>query len=440
MNKLYIFIVSLLFTLYSNASTSIQLKSGWNLVGVNDIVSLDEIKKQVNTDNLLNIQGDGTTYQKAYVDAGYSNLNNFQQFEPGKGFWLRVQEPATLQYNEKKFTGQVIKNLKAGWNLISPLKELTLLQIKEKVGETNLLNIQGDGTTYQKAYVDAGYSNLNNFEKFELSKGYWIRVQNSIDLLYEFINDLTIPAINNSGNNLEYEISTDMIVKVFSSNELTGTSQSTNAITGSINNISLDSELQLNSNYDTDSKFQVKVFDSNDNLIGQSTILDYNNIIDFGTINTNSDIDTPVLETALSGNEIYISDNQGTYLGKFNSDGTYEEYTKDDGQVAETMTGTWQVIDTYTVELNIDGTTDVIKLEFSSTNITADTTTVDVYINSSHDGTSTITEFETIGNTTGSTDNTGGSTTDSSMTPPNPSDDGSLDNSSIPTPPQIPSI
>ncbi|MGM0520410.1 MAG: hypothetical protein ACQERD_12315, partial [Campylobacterota bacterium] len=159
------------------------------------------------------------------------------------------------------------------------------------------------------------------------------------------------------------------------------------------------------------------------------------------TVNDNngSGTDTSALQSALSGNEIYVSDSYGTYLGKFNSDGTYEEYSKDDGQASETMKGTWEVIDTYAVELNINGTSDVEKLVFSSTNIT-DTTTVDIYINGSHDGTTTITEFGTIGTTTGSTDDTGGDTATSAITPPYPNDDGSLDNSSIPLPPQVPGI
>ena len=78
-------------------STELALKSGWNLVGVDAPLTLEEIKAQLGADNLLVIQGSTKVYKKAHVDAK-SNLNDFTAFEKKKGYWVKLEHNATLNY------------------------------------------------------------------------------------------------------------------------------------------------------------------------------------------------------------------------------------------------------------------------------------------------------------------------------------------------------
>jgi hypothetical protein len=79
--------------------STIELKAGWNLVGPNGSLTLEEIKNQVGVNNLLIIQGPFKTYQKAYVDQGFAFLNDFEQFEEPNGYWIKVENNATLQFS-----------------------------------------------------------------------------------------------------------------------------------------------------------------------------------------------------------------------------------------------------------------------------------------------------------------------------------------------------
>jgi len=62
--------------------------------------------------------------------------------------------------------------LKSGWNLVGANSEMTLSEIISQVGVDNLLVIQGAKRVYKKEYPDF----LNDFKKFEIGKGYWIKV------------------------------------------------------------------------------------------------------------------------------------------------------------------------------------------------------------------------------------------------------------------------
>jgi len=160
------------------------LNDGWNLVGINANLTLQEIKDQIGDDNLLVIQGPEASnmYKKEYEDAGLSSLNHFTQFEDKKGYWVKVASSGDLTYipTSKSLT----INLNDGWNLINPPKELTLQEIKDQIGDENLLVIQGPeaSNAYKKEYEDAGLSSLNHFIKFEEPKGYWIKISGSASL------------------------------------------------------------------------------------------------------------------------------------------------------------------------------------------------------------------------------------------------------------------
>lgn len=269
---------------------SLELKQGWNLIGTNSHESLSSILSSLGSTNLEVIQGPSKTYQKAYVDQGLTFLNDFTQFETGKGYWVKLANDASLTYNEVSFSSNQTISLKSGWNLIDPLTDLVIADIKTQLGDTNILVVQGPSKTYQKAYVDQGLSFLNDFTQFEAGKGYWVKLTNDANLTFDFSSTLNRDALDNSGNAIVKDFVVDnknIKLKVFTNNlNVEGTSNSTISIFGNINSTSTDSLLKLNSGYDVGDKFKVVVYDENDNTLGSSSDVTYEGTaINFGTIN-----------------------------------------------------------------------------------------------------------------------------------------------------------
>ena len=83
-------------------------------------------------------------------------------------------------------------NLQSGWNLVGINSALTLAELKTQVGVDNLLVVQGPKKTYQKKYVDDNTAFLNDFQKLEMGKGYWIKVVSATELTYtEPVNEIS---------------------------------------------------------------------------------------------------------------------------------------------------------------------------------------------------------------------------------------------------------
>ena len=180
-SKKLLLTVSLLTTfIYAN---SLSLISGWNLVGANCSLTIEELKTKVGSDNLLVVQGQNKTYQKSYVDEGKDFLNNFIGFEEGRGYWIKVDTNVNVEYSKTTHSGEKSIQLERGWNIINPPSDMNLSSVKAQLGET-LEVIQGQTKTYQKEYVDNGQNFLNNFTAFEEPKGYWIKVSKGGSLTF----------------------------------------------------------------------------------------------------------------------------------------------------------------------------------------------------------------------------------------------------------------
>jgi hypothetical protein len=154
----------------------LTLKAGWNLIGANMTPTIQELKNLIGADNLLIIQGEDKTYKKEYIDNGTEFLNDFTKMQLGSGYWVKLKNDVEFMFTPSSKNIQI--ELNSGWNLVNPTKELTIDEIKEQIGENNLLIIQGEDKTYKKEYIDNGMEFLNDFEKFEEPKGYWIKVLN----------------------------------------------------------------------------------------------------------------------------------------------------------------------------------------------------------------------------------------------------------------------
>jgi len=281
-------LILLTFVVNFSFAAMLNLQSGWNLVGINAPLTLDELKTQVGVENLLVVQGPAKTYQKRYVDANTSFLNDFEAFEAGKGYWVEITSSTTLTYSEPISTTSSFElSLQEGWNLINAPVELTLSELIAQIGVDNLLVVQGSSETYQKKYVDANQENLNDFKSLSLNGGYWIKVASAVSL--NFIFNVDKLAIDNKGQTLvssmEFNNST-YSVKIYTNVEPSEViSPSTIAISGTINGVNTGSTFKLNSNYALESNFMVKVFNAQNEEIGRSNHIKYvTSPIDFGSI------------------------------------------------------------------------------------------------------------------------------------------------------------
>jgi hypothetical protein len=188
----------------SEADT-LSLNSGWNLVGTNSILTLNEIKSNLGSDNVLVIQGPTKGYKKEYLGTDFEVFNTFSSFDKGKGYWVKLQSSATLNYTPAVITGNETQALSIGWNLIAPLYLDTLSSYKNKAGDENLLVIQGPTKGYKKEYVGTDFEVFNTFTSYEAGKGYWVKINSLVQDLYtkNFVgNDLDLSTIDSEVDDL----------------------------------------------------------------------------------------------------------------------------------------------------------------------------------------------------------------------------------------------
>ena len=285
MKKVLIVLILFFTTLSAN---QLQLQAGWNLIGINTNLTLSELKTQLGTDNLLVIQGAEKVYKKAYLDANQDFLNDFTAMEENQGCWIKLQNSALLTYtpivnhdNTQSIT------LNQGWNLIAVPQTLSLEELLEQIGSQNLLVVEGGGQTYQKSYVDQGYSSANDFTDFDTTQGYWIKVAQASSL--DFLFNVDQMAIDNKNEAVVATMtvdSTPYTLKVFANTTPSSeTSQSTLALIGTINGISTGALLKINSLYSLNTGFIVRVYNSEDVEVAQSKLIKYTTSpINFGNI------------------------------------------------------------------------------------------------------------------------------------------------------------
>ena len=288
--------ILLLLTLTSAFLFSAEFKfqQGWNLMGINANLTLNELQNQIGVNNLLVIQGPQKVYKKAYVDANLSDQNDFTALDENKGYWVKVANSVTLTYSpitNHQNTHNI--SLKSGWNLIAIPQSLSLEEVIEKLGRDNLLVIQGENRTYQRSYVDQGFNSANDFTAFDTTQGYWIKVAQ--DSTLELLFNVDKVAIDNRNQRVEANITLENVpytLKVFSNTVPSSeTSSSTLALVGKINGTDIGAILKLNSLYSLNTGFLIKVYNSDNEEIAQSKQIKYTTSpIDFGNITFNTSV------------------------------------------------------------------------------------------------------------------------------------------------------
>lgn len=303
----YLFIILIFIgSLFAN---SFHLNKGWNLVGGYLNLNLAQLQNQIGMDNLLVIQGPEKVYKKAHVDAGLANLNDFSELEDGKGYWIKVNKNIALEYTPHvKHNNSETLTLNSGWNMVSFDKNITIAELKDMLGVDNLLAVQGDDKTYQKSYVDNGFSSANDLEYLVPGKGYWIKVDHTKTV--EVFFNLDKIAVDNTNKEVIKDIEIDGVIytiKVYVNTTPTSeTSQNTIALIGNINSHSTDALLKLNSSYSKNSAFSVRIFKDNKELARSNDVKYITSPIEFGNITfTPLNIDEEKKDAQLDGLKVF---------------------------------------------------------------------------------------------------------------------------------------
>ena len=142
-----------------NNEITIDYSQNWNLISL-----------PVQTNEYPCVTMDGSTLY-GFEEGGYVNTD-LNAMEIGSGYWLRFEEDETCA-----FSGQLIYetsiNINEGWNLISGISiSLNISDIQDPDG------IIIAGTIY--GFAPGGYSNE---EIIEPGKGYWLRANNSGNII-----------------------------------------------------------------------------------------------------------------------------------------------------------------------------------------------------------------------------------------------------------------
>ncbi|CAA6805911.1 MAG: Unknown protein [uncultured Sulfurovum sp.] len=322
MKKIFI---GLAFLLNFSFSGTLELQSGWNLVGINAPLTIEELKTQIGEDNLLIVQGESKTYQKEYIDDNTPELNDFTAFEEGKGYWLEIESNATLMYPEiVNNESSYVRTLTEGWNLLNAPVGLTISELIRQIGEENLLVIQGSEQTYQRSYSVGGNAHLNDLDTLSIEGGYWIKVASSVNL--EFVFNMDQLALNNLGETLVSTMefnSSVYTLKVYTNvvpNDVI--SLGSIALFGTVNDVDTASTFKLNSNYEVGTDFIVKVYNAQNEEVAKSYNVKYiTSPIDFGAIDF-----TIVEEETTEQNDEQVSDVEFQGVNVFSSRMAYRDY------------------------------------------------------------------------------------------------------------------
>jgi len=254
--KHYMILKPLLFILLlSNylVADTIPLQQGWNLVGTNSQMSLQEIKDQLGDENLLVVQGGGKTYNKNNP----SHLNNFTGFESGNGYWIKVDNDNSLEFTPFQTSNTI--QLQSGWNLIDP-HVLSLEELKTQVGDENLIVVQGGGKTYNKNNP----SHLNSFTGFEEPYGYWVKIQSDVTVSSGTIN--TPPEATAQSVTLDEDTNTTITL---AGEDVDGNTLTYHIVTAPTNGTYVGTTYTPNENYNGSDSF---TFKANDTMVDSETV------------------------------------------------------------------------------------------------------------------------------------------------------------------------
>ena len=166
----WIISITLLFS--SLFSETIELKEGWNLVG---IASEDSATIFETNENITLVTGGGAGGSTMFY---IPNVATNGSFKLGQGYWIKANADTSLTYTKETNLPSTIE-LKTGWNLIHPFNAMTIEDFKGYPEVTIALS-GGAGNTNQFFYLPS----LSGTKATLPNQGYWVKV--SSDVVFNF--------------------------------------------------------------------------------------------------------------------------------------------------------------------------------------------------------------------------------------------------------------
>lgn len=165
-------------------NSTVNFKKGWNFVSLNvtpSDLTISNVFADLLIDNkLVRIIGDDKNFDPNF-SGPLSVLNSMDTFIPGKGYWVKVTNNATLIFDVANLVSELMPfNLESGWNnvgYILPQQTNIRIALDELIDESNpdnskLLHAWGENKTFDPRLDDCS----NTLLTLNPGNGYWIKV------------------------------------------------------------------------------------------------------------------------------------------------------------------------------------------------------------------------------------------------------------------------
>jgi hypothetical protein len=165
--------VSLVASSLLYASETINLQSGWNLVGVSQTSANMNVADMIRDKNVSLI----VTYDNGWkkYDPNRSYLQQFSQLKAGQGYWIKSNADSNITINGISTISMPV--LKAGWNLAAfgnafNMDELVNTLTNQGYKLDLMVTFNGGWKKY-----DPNRSYLQQFHSIDTSAGYWVKTE-----------------------------------------------------------------------------------------------------------------------------------------------------------------------------------------------------------------------------------------------------------------------
>ncbi len=179
--KLKISVISAILLCSTLSATQIiNLKEGWNLIGIQEKPS--ETQVSWNISSILN--SNNNIEQITNITRTYTvgaTRNSLSSLEAGKGYWVKSKSNTVLTLDGIKISiDYVLSNLETGWSLIDIPQEM------DTIDELNSFNNTLVSLGYKLEVITnitrtySPSSRRNSLTSINVNSGYWIKVQKQI--------------------------------------------------------------------------------------------------------------------------------------------------------------------------------------------------------------------------------------------------------------------
>jgi hypothetical protein len=168
--------------------TQIPLVSDWNLISIPLERSNDSVESALTSiegmyDTVFEYDSLGNSWESYYADEP-EFLNSIERVNVEKGYWIKMIENASLNVSGRLLSS-VNYSLYDGWNLIG-YPSLVAQNITDALLDVNdtFKSVFGFEDSVWKSYSPEKPSFLNTLEIMKQGYGYWIKVENDVDWMF----------------------------------------------------------------------------------------------------------------------------------------------------------------------------------------------------------------------------------------------------------------